>query len=227
MLSISAQASGFCGSVAVFMTAIACSSATPVTPSATSSVASPRRIVVVGDSLAVSPSKAGAFPAMLQQRIDVAHRGWIVGNESVGGDTTAGGRERLERALAPDTTILVLALGANDGLRGVPIATVEENLAAMIERAKARGITVLLCGMETPPLNGWNYTLEFHRLFPRLAARYDVALVPFLLEGVALNPELNGDDAIHPNAAGARRIADTVWIYLQPLVESSVTAGSR
>jgi len=75
--------------------------------------------------------------------------------------------------------------------------------------------------METPPLHGWEYTVEYHRVFPRLAARYQLPLVPFLLDGVALNPELNGGDGVHPNAAGARRIADTVWPYLQPLVMSA------
>jgi acyl-CoA thioesterase-1 len=81
--------------------------------------------------------------------------------------------------------------------------------------------------METPPLNGWNYTLEYHRLFPRLAARYEVPLVPFLLEGVALNPELNGADGIHPNAVGARAIAVTVWAYLEPLVASARASSQR
>jgi acyl-CoA thioesterase-1 len=126
--------------------------------------------------------------------------------------------------VASDTRVLVIELGANDGLRGIPIATIEQNLSAIIERAQARGIRVLLCGMETPPMNGWNYTVDYHRLFPRVAQKYSVPLVPFLLEGVALNPELNGADEIHPNAAGARRIADTVWPYLEPLVQPQITA---
>jgi acyl-CoA thioesterase-1 len=187
----------------------------------------PRRIVVLGDSLAVSPSKTGGFPALLQQRVDAAYPGWIVQNEGVGGDTAAGGLQRLDGVLTDDTAILVLELGANDGLRGIPISTIEANLAAIIERARSRGISVLLCGMETPPVNGWNYTVEYHRLFPRLANRYDLALVPFLLEGVALDPELNAADGVHPNAAGARRIADTVWTYLAPLLGSFAAAGSR
>jgi acyl-CoA thioesterase-1 len=181
-------------------------------------------IVVIGDSLAVSPSRAEGFPAHLQRRLDQTGRGWTIKNAGVAGDTTSGGVRRIDQALTSDTRVLVLELGANDGLRGVEIATIEKNLSTMIERAQARGIQVLLCGMETPPLNGWNYTVEFHRLFPRLAQKYNVALVPFLLEGVALNPDLNGDDDIHPNAAGARRIADTVWPYLEPLVQQSITA---
>src|SRR4030095_13883366 len=98
-----------------------------------------------GDSLAVSPSKASGFPALLQQRLDAAHPGWIVANEGVFGDTTSGGLQRLDAALAGDTSVLVLELGANDGLQGTPIATIERNLSAIIERARARGIQVLLC----------------------------------------------------------------------------------
>jgi acyl-CoA thioesterase-1 len=215
----STRKASFGGSVAALAT-LACSSVTPVTPSPAAEVNTPRRIVVLGDSLAVSPSRGRDFPALLQERLDTTYPGWVVSNQGVGGDTTGGGLQRLEQALAADTSILVVELGANDGLRGVPIATIEENLSQIIARARVRGITVLLCGMETPPLNGWDYTLDYHRLFPRLAIRHDVALVPFLLEGVALNPELNGADGIHPNAAGARRIADTVWSYLAPLVAS-------
>lgn len=178
---------------------------------------------MLGDSLAVSPSRNEAFPTELQKRLDAAGGGWTVKNAGVSGDTTTGGLRRFEGALTGDTRVLVLELGANDGLRGIDLTAVEKNLATMIERAQAKRIRVLLCGMETPPLNGWNYTVEFHRLFPRLAQTYNVPLVPFLLEGVALNPDLNGDDEIHPNAAGARRIGETVWPYLEPLVQQSLT----
>jgi acyl-CoA thioesterase I len=207
----------FGGSVAALAT-LACGSVTPLAPS--TDVGPTRRIVVLGDSLAVSPSRGRDFPALLQERLDATYPGWVVSNQGIGGDTTSGGLQRLDQALTADTSILVVELGANDGLRGIPIATIEENLSQILARARGRGITVLLCGMETPPLNGWDYTLDYHRLFPRLALRHEVPLVPFLLEGVALNPELNGADGIHPNAAGARRIADTVWAYLAPLVAS-------
>ena len=91
-----------------------------------------------------------------------------------------------------------------------------------------RPVFLLLCGMETPPTRGWEYTIDFHRVFPRLAQRYGVELVPFLLAGVALNPDFNGDDSIHPNAAGAQRIAETVWPYLEPLVRAeSAEAAAR
>jgi acyl-CoA thioesterase I len=214
-------------SLAAALTTASCGSDTaaptaPGSPGAPSAVI--RHIVVLGDSLAVSPSASQSFPAVLQSRLQSAYPGWTVRNESANGDTTAGGVRRVDAALTPETRILVLELGANDGLRGVEIAAIERNLATIVERAQARGIRVLLCGMETPPFNGWNYSVEFHRVFPRLAARYAVPLVPFLLEGVALNPEFNGDDTIHPNAAGAKVIADTVWRYLEPLVVQ-VSAG--
>ena len=208
-LSVAAASAAACGSARV-----------PNVPSPGAGAA-PRNIVVLGDSLAVSPSRADAFPAVLQQRLDAAHPGWTVINQSDSGDTTADGLRRFDAALSADTAILVLELGANDGLRGVAIATIENNLSAMIERAKARGVRVLLCGMETPPFHGFRYSVDYHGIFPRLAARHGVPLVPFLLEGVALNPDLNGEDEIHPNAAGARRIADTVWPHLEPLVTAS------
>jgi acyl-CoA thioesterase I len=215
------QIQGGCLAAAVTTATVACGSQ-PTAPS--SSTASPRRIVVLGDSLAVSPTRTQNFTTELQAKLNASHPGWTVDNQSISGDTTADGVRRANDALKSDTAILVLELGANDGLRGVAIATAEQNLSTLIERAQARGIRVLLCGMETPPLNGFNYSLEFHRIYPRLAERYRVALVPFLLEGVALNPDFNGDDVVHPNAAGARLIANTVWPYLETLV-AAATVG--
>lgn len=176
------------------------------------------RIVVLGDSLAVSPSKAESFPAQLQKRLKKSGVHWSVTNAGVKGDKTAGALGRFNAALPRDTRILILELGANDGLRGVEISTIEKNLSTIIERAEARDIKVLLCGMIVPPRFGWNYTVAFRGLFPRLAAKYNVPLVPFLLDGVALQASMNMQDGIHPNAAGAERIADTVWPYLQQLV---------
>jgi acyl-CoA thioesterase I len=210
--------------------ATACdSNAAPTSPTSgvdEASSAAPGRIVVLGDSLAVSPSRTDNFPAALQRRLNSSNRRWSIVNSGVSGDTTAGGVRRFDAATEGGADILILELGANDGLRGVDTSAIEKNIAAIIERAQGRGIKVLLCGMETPPLHGWDYTVEFHRIFTRLASRYDVPLVPFLLAGVALNPEMNGDDDIHPNAAGAQRIADTVWVFLQPMVEGKSTAAA-
>jgi acyl-CoA thioesterase-1 len=174
----------------------------------------------------VSPSRTVNYAAELQTRLNATGLRWTVQNNSIPGDTTAGGLRRLDQAIASDPEILLLELGANDGLRGVDAGVVERNLSIMIERAQAHGIRVLLCGMETPPTHGWDYTVAFHRLFPRLAAKYGIALVPFLLAGVALNPELNGDDLIHPNATGAQRIAETIWPFLEPMVRESAAVGS-
>jgi acyl-CoA thioesterase I len=222
-----ARSVGFPYSLAAVVTATACGSAATATapPSADTDIAVSRRIVVLGDSLAVSPSRSDNFPTELQKRITDRGLSWTVTNAGVGGHITADGVRRLDEVLTSDTKILILELGANDGLRGIDIATVERNLATMIERAQARGIRVLLCGMETPPMHGWQYTLEFHNLFPRVASRYGVPLVPFLLAGVALNPEFNGADEIHPNAAGARRIAETVWPFVDSLVPQEESAA--
>ena len=173
------------------------------------SEASVRRVVVLGDSLAVSPSPAQAFPAQLQQMIDREGLRWVVVNAGINGDTTAGGVRRVEALLTADVGALVVALGANDGLRGVPTDTVGRNVSAIIQAAQMRDIAVLLCGMETLPTKGWDYLLAFHRIFPDVALERQVPLVPFLLSGVALVPEMNGPDGFHPNAAGARRIAET------------------
>jgi acyl-CoA thioesterase I len=219
---------GLCYSLAAMFAATACEShAAPTSPTRggdEAAPAAPGRIVVLGDSLAVSPSRTDNFPAALQRRLNSGNRRWSIVNSGVSGDTTAGGVRRFDAATEGGADILILELGANDGLRGVDTSAIEKNIAAIIERAQRRGIQVLLCGMETPPLHGWDYTVEFHRIFPRLASRYDVPLVPFLLAGVALNPEMNGEDEIHPNAAGAQRIADTVWVFLQPMVERRSTA---
>jgi len=117
----------------------------------------------------------------------------------------------------------VVALGGNDGLRGLPADELQANLAQIIERAQARHITVILAGMEAPPNYGRDYIVSFHKVYPALAAKYRVALVPFLLQGVAGDETLNQRDGIHPTAAGARIVADNVWAVLKPIVE----AGKR
>jgi acyl-CoA thioesterase-1 len=120
--------------------------------------------------------------------------------------------------------ILVVALGGNDALRGLPVSQLKDNLARIIQRAQARGVTVVLAGMEAPPNWGDQYTKAFHDVYPALAAEYHLALVPFLLEGVAGIDRLNQRDGIHPTAEGDRMVADTVWKVLQPVVQG--TPGS-
>lgn len=174
---------------------------------------------MLGDSLAVSPSMEEGFPARLERRIATAGLRWTVTNAGVTGDTTSDGLRRVNRLLTDDVGIMILELGANDGLRGVPAATIEANLSSLVGLARDRNIRVLLCGMETPPTHGLDYSVAFHFVFPSIAQRFSVPLVPFLLAGVALDPALNGADGVHPNAAGAERIAETVWTYLRPLLQ--------
>jgi acyl-CoA thioesterase-1 len=178
-----------------------------------------RRIVVLGDSLAVTPTVDQSFPAVLQARITSERRPWTITNAGVFGDTTADGVRRVDALLAGDVGILVLALGANDGLGGVDTTIVDRNLSTIVEAAQRHNVRTLLCGMETLPTHGLNYAAAFHAVFPRVAERYAIPLVPFLLDGVALNPSLNGPDLVHPNAAGAQKIADNVWPYLAPLLQ--------
>ena len=120
--------------------------------------------------------------------------------------------------LAGDIAILVVELGANDGLRGIPTSTISDNLVTIITDAQRRNIRVLLCGMEAPPIHGLDYSIAFHFGFPTVVATTSVPLVPFLLDGIALDPAFTWPDGVHPNTAGAQRIADTVWTYLRPLL---------
>ena len=177
-----------------------------------------RRVVVIGDSLSVYPSREESFPAELQRRIDDRGLPWTVSNAGISGDTTTGGASRIDDLITADVGAIIVALGANDGLRGVDLSVVETNLTEIIQRARRYRVGVLLCGMEAPPTRGWGYTLAFRRVYPRLAKKHAVPLVPFLLSGVALAPEMNGPDGIHPNAAGAKQIAETIWPYLRPML---------
>jgi acyl-CoA thioesterase-1 len=162
---------------------------------------------------------ARAYPSLLQRHLDDAGLHYTIVNAGVSGDTSAGGLSRLDWALDGDVRILVVALGGNDGLRGLPVVELSRNLSQIIERAQARGVTVLLAGMEAPPNYGADYTLAFHRAYPALAKKYGVTLIPFLLERVAGITDLNQADGIHPTAEGAQIVADTVWHALQPVVE--------
>lgn len=181
------------------------------------------RIVVLGDSIAsglgLAPTEA--FPAVLQQKLDEAGYDFEVVAAGVSGDTSAGGLRRLEWVLEGDVRILVLELGGNDGLRGLTVAQMKRNLGTIIERAQARDIDMLLCGMEAPPNFGLSYTTEFRRAFQELARTPGVRLLPFVLEGVAGVPALNQADGIHPNAEGARRVAGNIWRVLEPMLAKS------
>jgi acyl-CoA thioesterase-1 len=185
------------------------------------------RIAALGDSLTSGHGigRDRAYPALLEEALRDAGLPYAVSNHGVSGDTTAGGVRRLASALDEGPQILIVALGANDGLRGVPVVDVRRNLEQIIESAQERGVAVLLCGMEALPLYGWQYTLDFHRIYPELAAKYGIPLVPFLLNGVIGNRAMMQPDLVHPNAAGAQAIAANIWPYLQPMA-AAAAAGS-
>jgi len=183
------------------------------------------RIVFLGDSLTagLGVAAAEAYPAVVQQRVRDAGLPHEVVNAGVSGDTSAGGLRRLGWSLKGRVEVLVVAIGANDGLRGLAPRDLEANLATIIERAQARGTAVLLAGMEAPPNFGASYTSQFRAVYPAVAKRYEVPLLPFLLAGVAGVPSLNQADGIHPNPQGHRIIADLMWGQLKPLLTSRHT----
>ena len=186
--------------------------------------AAPLRIVALGDSLTSGHRlpRTQAYPSLLEATLKEEGVSAVVINHGVSGDTSTGGVRRLPAALDDRPDILILALGVNDGLRGVSVAQVRRNLETIIETAQARGVSVLLCAMEALPLYGWQYTVDFHNMYTDLAEKYKLPLVPFLLMGLLGNPDLMSSDGIHPNAAGAKVMAATILPYLRPLT----TAGT-
>ena len=178
-------------------------------------------IVCFGDSLTAGYGLARdeSVPSLIAARLRAEGYPYDVINAGVSGDTSAGGLSRLEWSLDGDVRVLVLELGANDGLRGLPVASLKRNLTEVITRASARGIKILLTGMEAPPNFGASYTAEFRRVYRELAKEHDVTFVPFYLEGVAGIPSLNIADGMHPNAQGARIIEKNIWRALQPLLD--------
>ncbi len=197
---------------------IASSTATPAAPPRGSGDAGV--IVALGDSLTaglgVAPDEA--WPAVLQSQLRSEGYAWRVVNAGVSGDTSTGALRRVDWVLRARPAVVVVAIGANDGLRGLSVAALQANLVAIVGRLKAAGARVLLVGMRVPPNYGDEYARRFAAVFPAVARKTGVPLMPFLLEGVAAVPALNQADGIHPNAAGQRLLATHVWTYLQPLV---------
>lgn len=190
----------------------------PASPAPSSPVSAKPRIVFLGDSLTaglgLAPDKS--YPALIARRLKDRDLDYDVVNAGVSGDTSAGGLRRLDWSLDGDVRVLVVALGGNDGLRGLPAEEMKKNLAAILDRAKARGIPVILAGMEAPPNFGEEYTRAFRGVYADLAKEYSVAFIPFLLQGVAGDGSLNQADGIHPNVRGAELVADIVWAELEP-----------
>lgn len=181
-----------------------------------------RTLLVFGDSLSAAYGLRTdeGWVAQLQNRLRQQGYGYRVVNASSSGETTAGGRARLNRALEthqPD--LVILELGANDGLRGLPVQGARENLAAMIRAVQQRDADLLLVGILMPPNYGPRYAESFAAMYPSLAEEFDVPLVPFLMEGVALDNRYMQADGLHPNAAGQPRLLENVWAHLVPLLE--------
>ena len=179
-------------------------------------------MVCLGDSLTegygLAPEQA--FPHLLEEKLREEGRPVRVVNAGISGSTSASAVARLRWQLKSEPDVVVIALGGNDGLRGVDVEATEANLSEAIALAKSRGVRVLLGGMKLPPNYGAEYTGAFESVFPALAEKHDVALIPFLLEGVAADPELNLPDGIHPNAKGAEIVSQTVFEALRPLLDA-------
>lgn len=201
------------------------SAVAPVTPAASDRP----RIVFLGDSLTAGYGleQSQAVPALIQTRLKQEGYPFEVVNAGVSGDTSAGGLSRLDWSLSGDVRILVLELGANDGLRGLPVDAMRRNLEAVVTTAQARGIAVLLVGMEALPNYGVSYTSEFRETFPALAKKHKTALMPFYLDGVAGKPELNIADGMHPNPAGAVIVANNLWRTLEPMLKPAMQTPSQ
>jgi acyl-CoA thioesterase-1 len=179
-------------------------------------------ILVVGDSLSAGYGieLRDGWVALLQKRLTQQGYPHTVVNASISGDTTAGGRARLADALKRHRPqIVILELGANDGLRGLSLRETRSNLESMIKAAQSAGARVLLVGMQLPPNYGPEYTGKFRAIYRDLARTDNLPLVPFLLEGVALTPKLMQPDGLHPRAAAQPRLLDNVWPYLEPLLK--------
>jgi len=211
-----------------------CSCSNPPTPSQTLSKEeidvpkndtpnqlSVKTLLVIGDSLSaaygIAPQEGWVH--LLEQRLHETGSKYQIINSSISGDTTSSGHNRLPKILQQYLpTIVILELGANDGLRGLSLKAMRTNLAAMIKQSQQAGARVLLLGMRIPPNYGKTYTARFHQIYYDLAATYDIALVPFFMEGVAGNRTLMQDDGIHPTAAAQERLLDNVWGVLKEIL---------
>ena len=195
--------------------------ATPATAGDPDAPPARPKIVAFGDSLTAGLGllEQEAYPALVQRKLDEAGYQFEMVNAGLSGDTSAGGLRRLDWALEGDVRVLIVAFGGNDGLRGLPIAQMKENLSSIIDKARERNVVVILAGMEAPPNFGQEYAGAFRQAFREVALKKRVLFVPFLLNNVAGKPELNQADGIHPNQRGAQIVADTIWAVLEPLID--------
>jgi acyl-CoA thioesterase-1 len=196
------------------------------TPTATAT-AGEKTIVFLGDSisagLGVRPEES--FPSLIAEKIRAAGLPFEMVNAGVSGDTSAGGLRRIDWLLRRKIDVLVIELGANDGLRGIPAASLKTNLEAINDKAKAKypQIKIVIAGMQLPPNLGALYSADFEKVFAEVAKEKDAALIPFLLAGVGGRRDLNQPDLIHPTAAGHKIIAETVWQVIEPILRQELT----
>ena len=184
--------------------------------------AAEKSILVFGDSLsaAYGIAQSRGWVALLGERLKRERPDYSVANASISGDTSAGGLARIDAALARHKpTVVIVELGANDGLRGLPLGQMKANLGTIIEHSRKHGARVLLVGMKLPPNYGQEYTTSFEKAFAEVGKRYKVALVPFMLEGFAEKPEYFQADRIHPNEQAQPLILERVWQALRPLLK--------
>ncbi len=179
-----------------------------------------RVIIAFGDSLTagLGVTPEDSYPSRLQAKLRADGYDYRVVNAGSSGDTTAGGLRRVDWALKNKPQVVIVALGANDALRGQDLAPIRANLDAIVARFQKAGARVLVAGMEVPPNYGARYAADFRRLYAEVARKRGAAFVPFLLDGVAGNPRLNQPDGIHPTAEGYRIVVDHLWPFLQPLL---------
>jgi acyl-CoA thioesterase-1 len=190
-------------------------------PARQSSPADHERVIVAfGDSLTagLGVAEEEAYPAVLERKIHEAGFSYRVVNAGVSGETTAGGLRRVSWILQNRPEIVILELGANDGLRGLSLGESKKNLTGIIESLQREHIRIVLAGMRMPPNYGKEYTEAFEKIFPELAGRYHLTLIPFFLEGVAVRPDLNQADGIHPTALGYQKVVNNLWPKLEPLL---------
>lgn len=183
-----------------------------------------KSILFFGDSLTAGMGldPNDAFPALIQEKLDSLSLSYNVINAGLSGETTASGKNRLDWVLKQNVDIFILELGANDGLRGIPLSETRKNLQSIIDAVKAKNpeTVLVLAGMQIPPNMGKEYTSEFRDIFPELAEKNNIKLIPFLLKDVGGIPELNQPDGIHPTPQGHKIVANTVWETLKPLVSN-------
>ncbi len=188
-------------------------------------------ILFLGDSLSAGfgLDVEDAFPSLIQKKIEQEKLPFKVINAGLSGETTAGGLRRIDWLLKQKVDVLVIELGGNDGLRGIAPSETKKNLQGIIDKAREKNpdVVIVLAGMQAPPNMGADYTKTFRAIFPEIAKKNSIVLIPFLLEGVAGNPRLNLPDGIHPTAEGHRIIAQTVWNTLNPVLIRTIEATRK